>query len=120
MRAETYHAVQLLRNGQENTGVRWASCTAVEAHRRYHGLDARPLELELEETPGGYRIRADATPFQRTPFVAAELADGRFVRLYPKPEGEDQWRLSLPRANVRRLAAATTSLAGDVAIATAS
>ncbi len=120
MRAETCRAVELLRNAEARTGVPWMSCTAVEAHRRYHDLDPRPLSLELERTETGYRIRADARPFQRVPFVGAELAGGRFARLYAKPDGGADWHLSVPHAEIRRLAAAATSLAGDVAVAVAS
>jgi len=118
MRPETYHVVELLRSAAARTGVRWASCTAVEAHRRYHGLEPQPLELELVQRDGGYRIRSSAAPFQRLPFVAAELYDDRFVRLYPKPDGVASWRLAVRPADVRRIAAAVTSLAGDVAICT--
>jgi hypothetical protein len=116
MRPETYHVVELLRNAAARTGVRWASCTAVEAHRRYHGLEGQPLELELIQCDGDYRICASAVPFQRLPFVAAELHDDRFVRLFPKPDGEASWRLAVRPADVRRIAAAVTSLAGDVAL----
>jgi hypothetical protein len=118
MRSETYHAHELLQRAVERTGIRWRSCTAVDAHRRYHGLEARPLELALEHRGDtSYELRTSDEPFQRIPFVAAELADGRFVRLYPSPTGSCAWSLALEPGGVRRLGAAVTSVAGDVSLA---
>jgi hypothetical protein len=118
MRAETYDGVELLREAAERTGIPWRSCTAVEAHRRYHGLEDESLELELEADAAGLRLRTSSEIFQRLPFVAAELDDGRVVRLLPKPVGEGRWTLRLPREPVaRRIGAAATSLAGRTAIA---
>jgi hypothetical protein len=118
MRPETYHVVELLRAAEARVGVPWRSCTAADAHRRYHRLEQTPLRLALERTGGGYEISADREPFQRIPFAAAELADGRFVRLYPRPLGPTEWRLATGDAPVERLGVAVTSLAGDVAVAT--
>jgi hypothetical protein len=116
MRAETYHAVELLRRAAERTGVPWRSCTAVEAHRRYHGLDPRPISLRVRADREGVAIETDAEPFQPVPFVAAELADGRFTRLYPSPDGPLSWRLGVDLARVARLAAAVTSDDGTVTV----
>jgi hypothetical protein len=113
MRDETYHAVDLLRRGEEGTGVPWRSCTAVEAHQAFHGL--RPERLELTVDLDG-RIRASAPPFQRIPFVAARFDGGRIARLYPVPVGPAEWRVTVA-APVDRLAAAVTSPGGDVTTA---
>jgi hypothetical protein len=117
MRPETYHVVELLRRAAERTGVPWRSSTAVDAHRGYHRLEPCPLTLELERHGDGCVLRASAEPFQSVPFAAAELDDGRFVRLYPKPQGSRSWSLHLDGARMRRLGAAVTSTAGDVALA---
>lgn len=116
MRAETYHAVELLRRAEERSGAPWRSCTAVEAHRRYHGLESEPLELTLEQDGDGWMLRASESPFQRVPFVAARVGDGRFVRLYPRQVGPAEWRLVSPDGNVEELAAAVTSVVGDVGL----
>lgn len=116
MRPETFHAVELLRRAEERTGVRWRSCTAVEAHRRYHGLEPQPLELAVERDAAGATLRASAPPFQRVPFIAARLADGRVERLVPRPLGPAEWRLSLAGFEVVELGAAVTSLDGSVTL----
>lgn len=117
LRPETYHVVELLRRAAEQTGVPWRSCTAVDAHRRYHGLEPRPVELGASLDADGVVLEADAEPFQAVPFVAAELADGRFARLYPSPRGERRWRLRCDLRRIRRLGAAVTSADGSVTIA---
>jgi hypothetical protein len=116
MRPETNHASELLRRASEQTGVPWRSCTAVEAHRRYHGLASRPIELRASVDAGGVLFEADGEPFQPVPFVAAELADGRFTRLYPSPSGRRRWRLRCDLARLRRLGAAVTSVDGTTTI----
>jgi hypothetical protein len=105
----------MLRTASERTGVPWRSCTAVEAHCFYHRLPERPLTLEID----GLCLRTDAPPFQAVPFVAAELDDGRFVRLYPRPVGPTEWQLATTGEKLVRIAAAVTSQAGDVTVATA-
>ena len=117
MRPETCAAVELLRRAELRTGVRWRSCTAVEAHRRFHGMESGPVELTLERDGAECLIRASAPPFQHVPFVAARLAGVRFVRLYPRPAGPEAWRLSLRAVNVDELGAAVTSLDGTTALA---
>jgi hypothetical protein len=117
MRPETYHVAQLLQTAAERTGVPWRSCTAVDAHRRYHGLAPQPLTLELTTDAEGFVLTTDAQPFQRIPFVAAELASGRFVRLFPRPVAATTWRLRVAPGRIRRLGAAVTSSAGDVTMA---
>ncbi len=118
MRPETYDVVELLRAASDRLNVPWRSCSAVEAHRRYHDLPPEEVGLQLDASGSDARLTADAEPFQDLPFVGAELDDGRFVRLYPKREGPRSWRLRLPTAQVRRVAAAITSVSGAVAIAT--
>jgi hypothetical protein len=117
MRPETYHVVELLRRAEGRLGVRWASCTAVEAHRRYHGLAGGRIELTLAWVDGGFAIRTSAPPFQRVPFTAGRLADGRVVRLYPKPVGAREWRLALPGGAVEELGVAVTAPSGETAVA---
>ena len=117
MRPETYHVVGLLQEAARRTGVRWASCTAVEAHRRYHGFTPEPVELTLEPAEHGWTLRAGAPPFQSVPFAGAELADGRFVRVFPVPTSPVSWRLRLDPSAVVRLAAAITTVAGDTTVA---
>lgn len=117
MRPETYHAHELLSRAAASTGVPWASCTAVEAHRRYHGLEPEPVELSLYEARDGFEIRASAEVFQAAPFVAAELEDGRFMRLFPKPTAGTRWTLPVDRRLMRRLGVAATSYAGDTSLA---
>jgi hypothetical protein len=117
LRPETYHAVELLRRAAEQTGVEWRSCTAVGAHCRYHGLAPRPVGLRASVDPHGVVLEADAEPFQTVPFVAAELADGRFTRLYPSTHGEWRWRLRCDLGRIRRLGAAVTSADGSVTVA---
>ncbi len=117
MRPETYHVHELLTRAAERTGVPWASCSAVEAHRHYHGLEPEPITLALEEAQTGYAIFASGTPCQAVPFAAAELEDGRFVRLVPKPSTQNKWTLQVDQRLIRRLGAAVTSAAGDVALA---
>jgi len=118
MRSETRHAVELLRAAAEKTGVPWRSCTAVDAHRRYHGLQPSRIELSLEPADGGYAVRATEAPFQRIPFVAARTGQ-RFVRLFPRPVGPREWRLGCGGVQPDQVAAAVTSRAGDVAVASA-
>jgi hypothetical protein len=117
MRPETYSAVDLLCQAERETGVRWRSCTAIEAHRRYQGLEAAPLELTLERLGPDYVLATSASPFQQIPFVAARLGDGRVVRLYPRPLGPAEWRLTLGHGRVDALAAAVTSVDGAVTLA---
>lgn len=117
MRPETHDVVELLRRAADRSGVSWESCTAVDAHRRYHGLVESPVELELLLDAGGLSLHASAEPFQAIPFVGAELAGGRFVRLYPSPQGPASWRLRADTSRIVRVAAAVTSLDGAVTIA---
>jgi len=117
MRAETYHAVELLRRAHEATGVPWRSCTAVEAHRLYHRLSPAPLSLALDRVADEVVLRASGLPFQRVPFVAASLPGSRVRRLYPRPIDQAEWRLFLGGSKVERLVAAVTSLDGTVAVA---
>jgi hypothetical protein len=119
MRPETVDVVKLLRIASELSGVPWRSCTAVEAHRLYHGLEERPLALEVDASADEFRFRTDAPPFQSVPFVGAETEDGRFVRLYPRSIAPTEWRLAVPTGRLARLAAAVTSEAGDVTVVTA-
>lgn len=119
MRPETYDVVGLLDAAAAATGVRWRSCTAVEAHQLYHGLEPAPIALALDVRKDGVSIACDAEPFQRVPFVAAELADGRFVRLVPRPDGECTWTLRLPPGDAVRIGAAVTSPAAVKSIAIA-
>jgi hypothetical protein len=115
MRQETKEIVPVLREASSRTGVPWRSCTAVEAHRAYHGLGPQPVSLELERMAGGVEIRSLGPVFQEAPFVAAELADGRIERVLAEPTGSGCWRV--PEAP--RVGAAVTSIAGDVAVAVA-
>jgi hypothetical protein len=117
MRAETYDVAELLRRAEERSGARWRSCTAVEAHRRHHGLEPEPLELTLEQHGDGWALHTSAPPFQQVPFVAARLGEGRFARLYPHSLGPTEWRIALRDDGVEELAAAVTSVAGDVTVA---
>lgn len=117
MRPETHHAVELLRTATERTGVPWRSCTAVDAHCRYHGFRPSGLALSVAEAVGGFELRTSGETFQQTPFVAAELASGRFVRLYPRPTGTTSWRLAADAGDIVRLTAAVTDLAGYTALA---
>lgn len=114
MRSETYDVVGMLRAAAERTAVPWRSCTAVDAHRRYHALPPAPLEVSIEARDGGYAIAATSEPFQRIPFAAARLADGRVVRVFPRPVGPREWLL-ISDGGVSELGAAVTSPAGDTA-----
>lgn len=113
MRPETYDVHGMLAAAAKRTGVPWRSCTAVEAHRRFHGLEEERVGLELD----GLAVRADREPFQPAPFFAAELDDGRFVRLFPKRTGELEWRVDVDPERVRRAGAAVTSRSGDRTVA---
>jgi hypothetical protein len=117
MRPETLHAVELLRKAEGKTGVSWRTCSAVDAHRRYHGISPSALELRLEPDGAECRIHASSPSFQRVPFVAARLSDGRFVRLFPRPVGPVEWRISLRGGDVVQLAAAITAIDGTTAVA---
>ncbi len=117
MRPETYHAVELLRRAEERTGVPWSSCTAVEAHRRYHGMKADSVKLSIDRRPDGYTINATGQPFQSIPFTAARLRDGRFVRLFPTPSSPTSWRLHVEDDAIEQLGSAVASPAGEVALA---
>jgi GNAT superfamily N-acetyltransferase len=110
MRAETYDVAWMLSELAERTGVPWRSCTAVEAHRRFHGLVPERVALELEPVDCGLLLRTDREPFQPEPFFAAELPGGRIVRLFPKRAGENEWLAPGP---FRRYGAAVTSASGD-------
>ena len=112
MRPETYDVCALLAAAAERTGVPWRSCTAVEAHQRYHGLEAEQVALEVEPDGDGIRITTDRAPFQPAPFFGAELEDGRIVRLYPKPARKGEWRIGVDPRRLRRYGAAVTSPAG--------
>jgi hypothetical protein len=113
MRPETYDVSKLLQDAAERTGVRWRACTALEAHRLLHGLAPVHVELELEAERGAVRVRADRDVFQRAPFFAAELENGRMVRLYPRRVREREWRIAVDVGRLRRFGAAATSLSGD-------
>ena len=118
MRPETHHVVDLLRTAEERASVPWRSCTAIDAHRRYHDLDDEHLELSLERDDRSCVIRANGAPFQRTPFVAARLEDGRIARLYAAALEPSVWRVSLGGGRVSEIAVAVTSSNGAVSIAT--
>ena len=120
MRPETRHAVELLRRASAETGVPWASCTAAEAHRLFHGLDHDELRLEVELEPQGVAVRAEGEPLQRTPFVAAELADGRIVRLVARETAPGRWLAAAEGASLRRAGAAASTRAAVVATGFAS
>jgi ribosomal protein S18 acetylase RimI-like enzyme len=107
MRPETYDAAAMLGGAAERTGAAWRSCTAVEAHRRFHGLGTERVGLVVE--PG--RIVAEGEPFQPQPFVAVEREDGRIERVLPEPAGGREW--TMPSGRYRRYGAAVTSLSGD-------
>jgi hypothetical protein len=115
MRPETYDVCAMLADVSRRTGVPWRSCTALEAHQRLQGVAPEPVRLALD----GLRIRADREPFQPEPFVAAELDDGRFVRLYPRPGGRLEWVVDADPARLRRYGAAVTSRSGDKTVALA-
>lgn len=119
MRPETYHVIELIQDAERRLGVPWASCTAVEAHRRHHGLRGEEaIALRLESGRNGFHIQCEGEqPFQRTPFVAAELHDGRFVRLYAKQHSELSWHVACDPTLVRRVGAAVTSAGGAVSLA---
>jgi len=117
MRQETYHALELLRRAHERTGVPWVSCTAVEAHARYNGLEVSPLKLLAKRKREGFVISASSVPFQSIPFAAAKLHDGCFVRLYPKPIGPTEWRVAIAPSVVEELGVAATTMAGHTAVA---
>lgn len=119
MRPESYDIHELLVAAAERHGVPWESCTAIDAHRRYHGLEPAPLLLTLDAAKDAILLRTDGEPLQHEPFVAAELDDGRFVRLFPVPDGERRWRVPAARRSCARVAAAVTSLDGSVTTAAA-
>jgi len=98
--------------------VPWRSCTAIDAHRRYHDFDDEHLELSLERDDRSCVIRANGAPFQRTPFVAARLEDGRIARLYAAALEPSVWRVSLGGGRVSEIAVAVTSSNAAVSIAT--
>ncbi len=115
MRPETYEVHDALADVAARTGIPWRSCTALDAHVRLHALEPETVTLELELDPQGVRIVLDREPFQRTPFVAADLGD-RVVRLFPVRAGEREWRLRVDTASLRRLGAAVTSRTGRKAL----
>ena len=119
MRPETYDVHELLGAAAERSGIPWESCTAVDAHRRYQGLEPMPLALELAVDDDGLDLTADGDPLQHAPFVGVELDDGRFVRLLPVPAGDRAWRVPIRRGRWRRAAAAVTSVDGSVTTAAA-
>ena len=116
MRAETVHVHELLSRAAQRVGVGWESCTAVEAHRRYHGLQQEPVALDLSLTTDGYVLIAGSAPLQPAPFVGARLHDGRFVRLFPSPDGERRWRVRCATERIDAIAAAVTSRDGSTTI----
>jgi hypothetical protein len=117
MRPETYDVHELLVAAAERHGVPWESCTAIDAHRRFHGFAAAPLSLTLDVTNDAIVLHADGEPLQHEPFVAAELDDHRFVRLFPVPAGERRWCVPVARGSCAQVAAAVTSLDGSVTTA---
>jgi hypothetical protein len=112
MRPETYDICAMLAGAASRTGVPWLACTAVDAHQRYHGLEPDRVALEVEPQAGGVRLRTDRPPFQGTPFFAAELDDGRVVRLYPRRLADNDWLVAVDPGRLRRYGAAVTSEAG--------
>jgi hypothetical protein len=116
MRPETYRVSEQLRAASERTGVPWRSCTAVEAHRRFHGLGDEPIHLSVEVENGEIVIESDTPPFQRIPFAAAELADGRFVRLYSEPLAPTRWVLRTDLEQLVRFGAGVTSASGSKSV----
>jgi hypothetical protein len=119
MRSETADVIPMLRRASEATGIPWRSCTAVEAHREFHSLDEKPIDLQIEWSEGALEIGADAEPFQRTPFVGAHLVDGRFVRLHASQAGVNRWRVSVAPDDALAVGAAVTSIAGVSTVAVA-
>lgn len=113
MRPETYFIYDALTAAARRYEVPWISCTAVQAHQLYHRLTPALVALDVNLTEDGIRIRADVPPFQRIPFTAAQLADGRFVRLFPKPQSPTEWWLPVDGAMIERLGVGVTSLSGD-------
>ena len=87
------------------------------AHRRYHDLDDEQLEISLERDDRSCVIRTNRAPFQRTPFVAARLEDGRIARLFAAALEPSVWRVSLAGGRVGEIATAVTSPNGAVSIA---
>ena len=116
MRPETYDAVALLRTVSEATGVPWRSATAVGAHQAVSGTIAKPLTVSLEQHPAGVRIETHGDVFQRVPFVGAELRDGRFVRLFPRPIASGRWELAAFGDEIVALGVAVSNVAGEVAL----
>lgn len=116
MRSETYFAVELLRRAEERSGIAWRSCTAIDAHRRYHGLEQQSIELAIQRRRRACLLQASAPPFQRVPFVAARRADGRIARLYPSPLGSTEWRVSM-NEQVTEVVAAISSVDGTATLA---
>lgn len=117
MRPETARVHEMLSTAAQSGGVPWESCTAIEAHRRYHGLGEEPIALEIGLRPNEVVFAADGDPLQHAPFVAAELREGEFVRLFPSPDGRRRWTLRLDTARLARIAAAVTSRDGSITIA---
>lgn len=113
MRPETYEVCALLSDAAERTGVRWHSCTALEAHRRFHRVAPVRVGLAFDEAGSSVVVHADREPFQRAPFFAAETDDGRFVRLYPRLVAPNEWRVAADPARLKRYGAAVTSMSGD-------
>ena len=117
MRSETYDVVELLRAAERRIGVPWRSCTAVEAHQRYHHLSPTRPGLSLRLGERECEITASSEPFQREPFAAVAFRDGRVVRVFPTSVGPNTWRLALGGVPATRVAAAITSVAGETAVA---
>lgn len=108
MRPETYDVVEALQAASSVTDVPWWSCTADEAHRLLHRLSADPVAGTLTRDEGAIRVRAEREVFAE-PFLAAQLRDGRFVRLVPRPESPLEWSASVDGDVVARVGAALVS-----------
>jgi hypothetical protein len=119
MRPETYAIIEVLRVVSERTGVPWESCTAVDAHQRFHGLDPVVPRVTLEIEGERLRIRCSPEPFQRVPFLAARATDGRVLRLLPRRVATGTYDLAVDLALLERVAAGVTCFSGIAATAIA-
>ena len=116
MRPETYEAVALLRAVSEQTGVPWRSATAVDAHCAYADITPKPLTVAVSDADGGFQIDVMGDAFQLIPFVAAELRDGRFARLFPRPSGGGRWKLETFGQELVSLGVAVSNAVGVTAL----
>jgi hypothetical protein len=116
MRPETYSIYEKLQAGAQTYGIPWISCTALQAHQLYHQMQPEKVRVEVEPAEKGLLITTDRAPFQKLPFVAAQLTNGRFVRLYPNPLSDKEWWLPVDLGLLERLGVGVTSRTGDKAL----